>query len=209
MKHLLACALGAASISSVAVAGAQSFAYAPGTTKYHVSTENHQSHQMQGQTMEVSIVAEQFITVTLVAKARDTIQYIIVLDSSSERSSMPMGPQPDLTKLRGLNFTGVMSPSGKRFAGIASDGDTTIGGQKAWKITRTATTVSTGAGVMSGQRLTIESTAKARGSVVLTPSGLYLSSWSSQDQTGKMSIPAMSIESPTSGTITTKVEIVK
>ncbi|MDQ6828363.1 MAG: hypothetical protein M3081_05800 [Gemmatimonadota bacterium] len=257
--------LAAAIALSAPALGAQGITYAPGTAKYHISSNSHQSQTVQGQTTAVTVTSEQYVTVTVSPKSRDTLQYVVTFDSGTAKSDNPMVPVPDVQKMRGFKYTGTMSPLGKRYVGSPSDttsdgakeigmaferfflalpanakagstwtepvstktsrqgidlvvqvtsnyqimGDTTVAGQKAWKIARTATISTTGSGVSNGQVITIESSGKAAGTVLITPMGLYLSSVVSQDQLGKVTLPAMSLDIPQTVTITTKTEIMK
>lgn len=265
MQNTFARAIAAAILLSAPAVGAQGIMYSPGTTRYRVSSESKSSQTMQGQTQEATTSSDQFITVTVNSKSRDTLQYVITLDSGSAKSSSPMIPIPDINKLRGFKYVGTMSRLGKRYGGMGSDtttdgskdlalgferfflaipqgakagvtwtdsnstkvnrsgidilaetksnyqlvGDTMIAGQKAWKIARTSNVTTTGNGVSQGQVITLESVGKIAGSVYITSAGLYLSSYSSQDQVGKVTVPAMSLDIPQTVSITTKAEILK
>ena len=85
-------------------------------------------------------------------------------------------------------------------------GDTTIAGQKAFRIVRSATVKGAGAGNMQGTPVTMEMAATSTGSFFITPSGTYLGGTSKDDALSKITIiqQNMEISIKQNGTTTTE-----
>jgi hypothetical protein len=94
-----------------ALALAQGFEYAPGTSQYRVTNASKVTQEMMGQKQSGETTANQLLTVTLTRAARDTIAGVLVLDSISAGNNMGM-PSPSLAHLQGLKVNTRMSPSG-------------------------------------------------------------------------------------------------
>lgn len=97
----------------------------------------------------------------------------------------------------------------KIVARYAVAGDTTIGGQKAWKITRKAVTNMTGSGAQNGQPMTLEGTSNGNGTMVVTPAGNFLGYTNEEQVNIKVLIVANGMEVGVTQTAVTKVEKVK
>jgi hypothetical protein len=97
----------------------------------------------------------------------------------------------------------------KIVASYAVAGDTTIGGQKAWKITRKAVTTMTGSGAQNGQPMTLEGTSNGSGTMVVTPAGSFLGYTNEEDVNLKVLIVANGMEVGVTQTAVTKVEKVR
>lgn len=115
------------SLSAAALAGAtalqaQGISYAPGAAQYRISTVSKSTSEMQGQTQEVETTLTQRVSVNLTAKSKDTLQFVITVDSAKATSSNPMVPTPDVSKLIGAKITGTMSPAGKTYAVVPATG---------------------------------------------------------------------------------------
>lgn len=88
-------------------------------------------------------------------------------------------------------------------------GDTTVGGQKSWKIARTANTAMTGSGAQGGQPMTLEGTATSTGTMLVTPTGTFLG-YTNEDQVNiKVVLAANGMEVGVTQNALTKVEKVK
>ena len=244
---------------------AQSIVYAPGGAKYHVTSVSTTQQTQQGQQMDFTVNSDQWLTVTIAPKSRDTLSYTIVLDSMRISASNPMIPVPDVSKMKGVAYHGLISTNGKRYGGALSDttvdetksladgferflpqlpatakfgstwndnvsskanrggidiksdvvvaytlaGDTTVAGQKAWRITRAGTITATGSGNTQGQAVIVEQSGKLDGSSWVSSAGRFLGSHASQTMSGKITLPAAGMEIPQSQKVTTTVEILK
>jgi hypothetical protein len=85
-------------------------------------------------------------------------------------------------------------------------GDTTIGGQKAWRIDRSAVLTMSGVGNQGGTELTMKGSGTARGTAYLTSAGLYLGATSEQQLDLTVEVPAASLTIPIRQMTTTRVE---
>lgn len=68
------------------------------------------------------------------------------------------------------------------------DGDTTIGGEKAFRIQRTASAKGTGSGSMQGSPVIMDMTGGSVGSFFITPKGTYLGGMSNDDALIKLTV---------------------
>jgi hypothetical protein len=69
-------------------------------------------------------------------------------------------------------------------------GDTTIAGQKAWRVQRSATATVTGSGSQNGQAIVVDGTRSIAGVSYMSRSGLYLGSNSTQQAKTTITAPA-------------------
>lgn len=241
---------------------AQGVEYAPGTTKYRITTATtgSQSSPMGSANFEVSI--HQDLTVNLMRHAKDTVMATMTIDSIALNSN---GPAPDPSTLRGSKFVSLLSPTGKfystkgpdgidpqlaqladvvaRFipshrgniaqgtawadttsgkvtqAGMSVDqttvtnykvdGDTTIAGQKAVRISRTTSVKAAGSGNMNGSPVTMETTGTRAGAFFITDSGHYLGGNSIDDVVLKITILAQNVEVTVKSNAKMQVEAIK
>ncbi len=98
---------------------AQALEYAPGTTRYRISTttKGSQSSPMGNQNFEIGL--QQQVTLAVAKQAKDTLRATVTLDSVTYRSS---GGNADVTQLRGAKFVSFVSPSGKLYSSKAPEG---------------------------------------------------------------------------------------
>lgn len=98
---------------------AQALEYAPGTTRYRISTttKGSQSSPMGNQNFEVGL--QQQVTLAVAKQAKDTLRATVTLDSVTYRSS---GGNADMTQLRGAKFISLVSPTGKLYSSKAPEG---------------------------------------------------------------------------------------
>lgn len=88
-------------------------------------------------------------------------------------------------------------------------GDTTVSGQKAWKIARKANTTLTGSGAQGGQPMTLEGTSTGTGTMVVTANGNFLGYTNEEAVNIKVLLAANGMEVGVTQNATTKVEKVK
>jgi hypothetical protein len=88
-------------------------------------------------------------------------------------------------------------------------GDSTVGGEAAWKITRESTTSASGSGAPQGQNVVIESTGTGKGMILISKRGVLLGGESEEQSLGKVTMTANSMEIGIKSTTTTKVLKVK
>lgn len=88
-------------------------------------------------------------------------------------------------------------------------GDTTIGGQKAWKIARTAKVAVTGSGAQGGQPMTVEGTEEHTGTMFIAPNGSFLGYANDVQANIKVLLAASGMEVGITQNATTKIEKVK
>ncbi|MEJ7810569.1 MAG: hypothetical protein WKG32_09205 [Gemmatimonadaceae bacterium] len=87
-------------------------------------------------------------------------------------------------------------------------GDTTVAGQKAWRVQRTGTTAVSGAGTQNGQALVLEGKGTLNGMSYVGANGVYLGANSTQNQEMSIQLPAMGMTVPITQTVSTMVEMV-
>jgi hypothetical protein len=88
-------------------------------------------------------------------------------------------------------------------------GDTTIGGEKAWKITRETTTSLSGSGAPQGQPMTMEGVSNGKGTLFMSQKGVFVGSTSEDQANIKITLAANGMEIGVTTTANTKVEKVK
>ena len=88
-------------------------------------------------------------------------------------------------------------------------GDSTVGGEAAWKITRESTTSATGTGAAQGQTVVIESTGTGKGVILISKRGVLLGGESEEQSVAKVTVTANSMEIGIKSTTATKVLKVK
>jgi hypothetical protein len=88
-------------------------------------------------------------------------------------------------------------------------GDSTVGSEAAWKITRESTTSATGTGTPQGQSVVIESTGTGKGVILISKRGVLLGGESEEQSVAKVTMTANSMEIGVKTTTTTKVLKVK
>ena len=226
---------------------AQGVEYAPGTSKFRVTTATTGSQTTPGGVTNFEVGVEERITVRLMKQAKDTVIATMTLDTIAIQSA---GPQPDLSKLMGAKFVSLVSPTGMFYSVKAPDGldpqlaqitegigkflptfranlvtglswsdtlsgkitqmgmeidrtsvsnyrverDTTISGEKAFKIARTLSTKGVGAGSMQGSAVTMEMAGNSNGAFFITPQGTYLGGTATDDVLIKFTVLAQNME---------------
>ena len=85
-------------------------------------------------------------------------------------------------------------------------GDTTIGGQKAWRLERTGTLSMSGTGNQDGADLILTGAGTATGVSHITAGGVYLGANSTQELSIKVEVPAASMTIPIKQTAVTRIE---
>ena len=93
-------------------------AYGPQNAKFLLSSKTKVAQEMMGQKQEGESTAEQKLTLAAAAKGAGQLDYTIVLDTMSATATM--GPVPDLSKLIGTRFAGVIGTNGKAISGDVS-----------------------------------------------------------------------------------------
>lgn len=88
-------------------------------------------------------------------------------------------------------------------------GDTTVGGEKAWKIARETTTSLAGSGAPQGQPMTMEGTSNGKGTVLVSQKGVFVGSEQEDQARIKITLAANGMEIGVTTSATTKVEKVK
>ena len=249
-----------------ALAAAQGFEYAPGTSQYRIAQVSKVTQEMMGQKQSGETTVNQLLTVTLSRAAKDTVAGVLVLDSISTGNNMGM-PAPSLAQLLGLKVNTRMSPSGavvysvvgpkeedvpsasqltagmgaflpkirgklakgstwvdttkgvvKQFgidlnrtvvSTYAVAGDTTVGGEAAWKVNRADSITVEGSGVGQGGAMTLEGNSATKGHVVMSSKGAFLGAESGEEGSVRVVISANGAEISVTTSSTTKVQRVK
>lgn len=104
-------------VSPLLVAGALSaqssgITYAPGAQRYHVTSTVTYLQEAGGRKAQVDIATQEYVTVTLLPHAGDTLVYAISLDSI-DIAAKPAMPLPDVKAYAGLTVRGEMSRGGR------------------------------------------------------------------------------------------------
>ncbi|MEO8619936.1 MAG: hypothetical protein ABI625_02650 [bacterium] len=258
--------LSAALLFAAPLAGApliaQGVEYAPGISKFRITTATSGSQTTPAGTANFEVGVDEKITVNLMKHAKDTVMATLTLDTISINSA---GPKPDLSKLMGAKFISLVSPTGKFYsvkgpegldpqlsqitdgvgkflpvfhANLATgqtwsdtlsgkvtqmgmemdrtsvsnfkvEGDTTIGGEKAFKIARTMSAKGAGSGNMQGTAVTMEMAGTSAGAFYITPKGAYLGSIAKDDVNIKLTVLAQNMEITIKQIGTTKTEPIK
>jgi hypothetical protein len=100
-----------------APAGAQTFAYTPGTQRYRIeiSTQNQRDQNGGRAPAEFDYTTTQVVTVQLARRSRDTLALTVTVDSIEQGSTLD-APKQDLSWARGVKLTGTISPTGQVYA---------------------------------------------------------------------------------------------
>lgn len=98
---------------------AQGVEYAPGTSKFRVTSATTGSQTTPAGTTTFEVGLEERLTVSLMKHAKDTVKATMTLDTISIKSA---GPAPDLSKLMGAKFVSLVSPTGKFYSVQAPEG---------------------------------------------------------------------------------------
>lgn len=88
-------------------------------------------------------------------------------------------------------------------------GDTTVGGEKSWKIARESSTSLSGSGAPQGQPATMEGTSNAKSTILVSRKGVFVGSNSEDQANIKVVLAASGMEIGITQTATTKIEKVK
>lgn len=88
-------------------------------------------------------------------------------------------------------------------------GDTTVRGEKIWKIARESNTSLSGSGAPQGQPATMEGTSSAKGTILVSPKGVFVGSNSEDQANIKVVLAATGMEIGITQTANTKIEKVK
>jgi hypothetical protein len=88
-------------------------------------------------------------------------------------------------------------------------GDTTVGGEKSWKIARESNTTLTGSGAPQGQAATMEGTSTAKSTVVISQKGVFVGSNTEDQANLKFVFAANGMELGLVQTSNTKIEKVR
>jgi hypothetical protein len=99
---------------------AQGVEYAPGTTRYKLSTLTKGSQISPMGNQDFQIDARQQLTVNIAKQTRDTMVATVTLDSLSVKSAQ--GAPPDLSRLLGSKFVSYISPTGRVYSTKAAEG---------------------------------------------------------------------------------------
>lgn len=94
-----------------ALALAQGFEYAPGTSQYRITQSSKVTQEMMGQKQGGEQTGRQLLTVTLTRASKDTLAGVMVLDSIETSNNMGM-PSPSLAHLLGFKVETRLSPNG-------------------------------------------------------------------------------------------------
>jgi hypothetical protein len=216
-------------------AGAQSFAYAPGTQRYRIeiSTQNQRDQNGGRAPAEFDYTTTQLVTVHVKRQSPDTLAVSFTIDSIDQDSKLDV-PKPDLSWEKGVQITGTVSPTGRvysfappesadgrvrglyegfkyflpalrsslgpgtswadtakersgrrgPFDSVSTEkvvaskvtGDTTYGGQHAWRIERTGSLSLSGQGTEGGKVLRVAGDGTIKGVQYVSPTGVYLGS---------------------------------
>jgi hypothetical protein len=87
-------------------------------------------------------------------------------------------------------------------------GDTTVGGQKAWKVQRNTNTTLTGSGNQQGQALVLEGKGTGTATEVISSRGVYIGSDGTTNVDMTVTVPGVGMTIPITQVVTSKVEMV-
>ena len=104
---------------------------------------------------------------------------------------------------------GGMDIERKVVATYTVSGDTTVNGQKAWKVDRKANTTLAGSGAQGGQPMTLEGTSTGNGVMLISTGGTFLGYMNEEAVNIKVLLAANGMEVGITQNATTKVEKVK
>lgn len=255
---------------TAAAAGAQAFAYTPGSQKYRVDQTLAMTQTVQGTTQSTTTQTAQFISLDVASRA-DSLALTYVVDSVSITPD-PASPQDAATAaaaaaaaegLRGRSVVGAMSPQGhlgslaeadgnatdggtlaqgfraflvpvptepmragltwtdtvtnefKGMGGIDGTtvsmmtytvaGDTTVHGQKAWRVMQEGTIRMSGMGAAQGTDVAMSGEGTMTGHALLGERGVYLGGEVEQTQNMTVEVPAANMTIPITNRVSTKV----
>ena len=124
-------------------------------------------------------------------------------------------PFPNASIKSGMTWTDTTTNEFKNMSGIDGTtksivtytvvGDTTVGGQKAWKVEQKGTLTMTGAGAAQGTDVSLSGDGTVQGTVVVGQNGVYLGGDVEQTQSLKVEVPAASMTIPITNNVTTKI----
>ena len=124
-------------------------------------------------------------------------------------------PFPSASVKAGLTWTDTTTNEFKNMSGIDGTtksvvtytvvGDTTVAGQKAWKVEQKGTLTMTGAGAAQGTDVSLSGDGTVQGTVVVGQNGVYLGGDVEQTQSLKVEVPAASMTIPITNNVTTKI----
>lgn len=132
------------------------------------------------------------------------------------RNFFPRFPSPSLEA--GMTWTDTTSSkfSNDGIDGTATsvvtytvEGDTTVDGRQAWRVSQKGTVTTDGTGNSQGQELALSGGGSIEGTSVVSKDGLYLGGDSRLDQTMTVQIVAMGMEVPVTQKVTSKVRMVE
>jgi len=89
------------------------------------------------------------------------------------------------------------------------NGDTTISGEKAFRVQRITTSKAAGSGSMQGTPMTMETSGTGTGAFFITPKGVFLGATSSDDVNTKITVLAQNVEISVKQNVQTKVEAIR
>jgi hypothetical protein len=89
------------------------------------------------------------------------------------------------------------------------NGDTTIGGETAFRVQRITTSKAAASGAMQGTPVTVETTGTSTGAFFISPKGVFLGSTSTDDGNTKITVLAQNVEISVKQNVQTKVEAIK
>jgi hypothetical protein len=98
-------------------AGAQTFAYTPGTQRYRIeiATQNQRDQNGGRAPAEFNYTTTQVVTVQLTRQSRDTLAVTVTIDSINQESGFD-APKQDLSWAKGAKLTGRVSPTGEVYS---------------------------------------------------------------------------------------------
>jgi hypothetical protein len=99
--------------------GAQGVEYAPGTTRYRLSTTTKGSQKSPMGNQDFQLDVRQQLTVNIAKQTKDTMVATVTLDSLSLKSAQEA---PDLHRLLGSKFVSYISPTGRVYSTKPVDG---------------------------------------------------------------------------------------
>jgi hypothetical protein len=110
-------------VLAAAPAGAQSYAYTPGTQRYRIeiATQNQRDQNGGRAPAEFNYTTTQVVTVQLTRQSRDTLALTVTIDSINQESAFD-APKSDLSWARGTKLTGKISPAGQLYSFVPPSG---------------------------------------------------------------------------------------
>ncbi|MBI2795552.1 MAG: hypothetical protein HYX65_02475 [Gemmatimonadetes bacterium] len=107
------------------LAGAQGLAYTPQSARYVVTSRIHTVQEVMGQKQEVDASYEQRLSLQATARSHGQLDVSLSLDTLAITQSM--GMSPDVSKMIGTKFAGVIGTNGRIVSGsvtVPTGGDT-------------------------------------------------------------------------------------